>query len=211
MNLFLQGILWGLTLSILVGPILFALIQTGLERGLRAGLMMGLGIWVSDLLFIISVYWGLTYVMRISEWPGFTIWLGTIGGIILIILGTGFFVTKPPTMKTRRKRKTKNAASYLSLFTQGFLINTLNPFTFFFWISISGAVILKNAANTSNALLFYTGILVTIVVTDSLKVYLAKRIGRYLRPRYILITRRVVGIALVLFGIGLIVRVLIGH
>ncbi len=208
MNLFVQGILWGLTLSILVGPILFALIQTGLERGFRAGMMVGLGIWISDLLFILSVYWGLTYIIHIAEWPGFTLWLGILGGIILILLGIGFLVIQPLEVRLREQSKRKKAATYLALFTKGFLINTLNPFTFFFWVSISGAMFVKDPLSTDNALLFYSGILLTIILTDTFKVVMAKLVGRYLKPHYILFTRRVVGIVLILFGVGLMIRVL---
>ena len=42
----LIGLQYGLFLSILVGPLLVALVQTGFEQGMRAGFMVGLGIWL---------------------------------------------------------------------------------------------------------------------------------------------------------------------
>lgn len=47
-----EGILLGLTLTILLGPIFVALTQTGIKHGIRAGISVGTGIWTSDLIVI---------------------------------------------------------------------------------------------------------------------------------------------------------------
>ena len=52
----------------MLGPIFFALIQAGIEQGFRAGAMVGFGVWVSDFLFVASVYWGVSYIMAITAW-----------------------------------------------------------------------------------------------------------------------------------------------
>jgi threonine/homoserine/homoserine lactone efflux protein len=49
----------------------------------------------------------------------------------------------------------------------------------------------------------------TIVVTDLLKVLLAKRIRYSLRPVHLLWLRRISGAALIAFGVVLLVRVLL--
>ena len=87
MDLLIKGIFLGLTLSILVGPIIFALLQTAIERGFRAGMMVGLGVWVSDLMYISIAYFGVSYIVAITEYEGFEEILGTIGGFTLIGLG----------------------------------------------------------------------------------------------------------------------------
>ena len=60
MNILIEGIKVGLILCFLIGPIFFALVQTGVEEGLRAGTAVGLGIWISDLIFILGVYRGIS-------------------------------------------------------------------------------------------------------------------------------------------------------
>jgi len=50
--IFLEGILYGLVLAAMLGPIFVALTQTAIEKGAKAGLTVGLGIWISDLLII---------------------------------------------------------------------------------------------------------------------------------------------------------------
>ena len=70
-------------------------------------------------------------------------------------------------------------------------------------------VVAKDNLNGQNAAFFFGGILGTVILTDSLKVLLAKAIRRWLKPKHILWTRRISGIALVVFGVVLMVRVVI--
>jgi threonine/homoserine/homoserine lactone efflux protein len=90
---------------------------------------------------------------------------------------------------------------------KGFLLNTINPFTFFFWIGISGLVFSNDSPSESDALYFYGGLIGTLVVTDTVKVALAKLIRRWLKPHNILWLRRISGIAFIVFGVGLLIRV----
>ena len=55
MDIICQGILAGLWINILVGPIFFGLIQLAAERGARAGLIYAAGIWLSDILLVFAV------------------------------------------------------------------------------------------------------------------------------------------------------------
>ena len=209
MELFIQGIIWGLGLAILVGPLLFALIQESIERGWVAGLMVGLGIWVSDALFIAAVYFGMNSILEITNWSGFELTLGIAGCIILLVVGFGTIFGKPPEFNMEEKNKGQQAKSYGALWLKGFLINTINPFTFVFWFTVTPTVILKAGADEFGMISFYAGILGTILFTDSLKIFLAKLIRKKLQPKHILKMRKISGSALVIFGIILLVRVLI--
>ena len=209
MELFIQGIIWGLGLAILVGPLLFALIQESIERGWVAGLMVGLGIWVSDALFIAAVYFGMNSILEITNWSGFELTLGIAGCIILLVVGFGTIFGKPPEFNMEEKNKGQQAKSYGALWLKGFLINTINPFTFVFWFTVTPTVILKAGADEIGMISFYAGILGTILFTDSLKIFLAKLIRKKLQPKHILKMRKISGSALVIFGIILLVRVLI--
>lgn len=89
-----EGIKVGLLLSLLAGPILFTLLQTGIEKGFRAGLAVGSGIWISDVLFIVAVYYGLSYVKNFVSGQAFVLTLGIIGGLLLVIFGVGSLLQK---------------------------------------------------------------------------------------------------------------------
>lgn len=205
MNPLLNGIYWGLFLTILVGPIIFALIQAGVERGFRAGAMIGLGIWLSDIMYILLAYFGVYYLTKATEWQGFELTLGIAGGITLIILGIVTILGKPPKMD----KKERVSGGYLSLWVKGFLINTLNPFTVFFWVMITTTIVADKYADGHGAGWFFGGILGTVILTDCLKILMAKGLRRWLNRKHILLVRRISGIALIVFGIVLMVRVLI--
>ena len=205
MEALLNGIKYGLFLTILVGPLVFALIQTGVERGFRAGTMIGFGIWISDLLFILAVYYGFSHVKTITEWEHFELVVGTIGGLILIITGIFTFVSKTPDI-TKNKKIT---GTYLTLWIKGFIINTLNPFTVFFWVLVMTTVVADNSYSPQQSLFYFGGILGTIMLTDSLKVLLAKRLRYYLEIHHLIWVRRVTGVALFIFGVVLIGRVIL--
>jgi len=208
MNPFLNGLFFGLTLAILLGPIFFALVQAGLERGFRAGFAMGLGIWVSDLIFITAVYMGVSRMVGITEVDGFKLWVGIAGGVVLLLIGLLTLLGKPPDMSSSPISKKKLGASYLVLAVKGFLINTVNPFTFFFWISVMTAVVLKKEYSFDEAISFFVGVMLVVMSTDMIKVYLAKQISNKLKAHHVLWMRRISGGVLIAFGIALMIRVL---
>lgn len=204
-----QGMKVGLVLSLLAGPIFFALVQTGIEKGLRAGTVVGLGIWISDVLFILGVYYGLSYVKNFVSGRIFVLSLGITGGILLIVFGVTSLLLRP-RQQLPQKSFVAGASTWLALWLKGFLINTVNPFTFFFWIGIAGVVVVDGGLAPRQSFSYFAGIMSIVVATDLLKVALAKRIRYFLRPVHLLWMRRISGAGLIVFGIALIVRVLAG-
>lgn len=207
MSLFFEGIQIGLVLAVMTGPIFFALLHVSVEEGLAAGMMVGAGIWISDLLFILGVSFGMSYAMDISEGGDFTLGVGILGGIILMAFGLGTALKKPEHL-VFEVGEAKRHSSWFSLWLKGFLINTINPFTFIFWLGIASNVVVKNALTWRQTSLFFGGIMATVILTDFLKVYLSKEIRQFLQYKHLVWLRYLSGGALVLFGIALIVRVL---
>jgi len=196
----------GLALAILVGPILFSLIQRSIEQGVRAGLWVALGIWISDILFISGIMFGVTHIAKMIESPLFEPILGILGGLVLIGIGVGMFISKPvKNMDTGNGLKI--VSSEWKLWLEGFLINTVNPFSVIFWTSLITARSIETDLFSINSYLFFGSILGTIIMTDVLKVVLAKKISTHLQPKHILRMRKISGIALFLFGIVMMIRV----
>ncbi len=208
MKSLIEGIQTGLILCFLIGPIFFTLIQTGVERGFRAGTAVGLGIWISDTLFVLVFYSGVSYIGQLLAWRGFSFFVGILGSLILAAFGVWALLTKPAFQRPSDLHF-KPSASYFSLGLKGFLINSINPFTVLFWFGLMSTTILKSNLNSYDVSLFFIGAIGTVVVTDILKILLAKRIRRWLQPQHILILRRISGVALIFFGIVLLIRTII--
>lgn len=207
MDLIWEGFKFGLLLTIMVGPIFFAIIQTGVEEGFKAGAIVGLGIWLSDLLYILFVYFSMSFVAELQENRTFILTTGIIGSGILIAIGIGTFLSKAPSFAHTSAQSQRT--SIPKLFTRGFLINTINPFTIFFWFSVMSTMVVNNSFNVYQLSLFFGTIMATIITTDLTKAYLAKMISTKLTQKHIAMTRKVTGIILVLFGIGILVKVFI--
>ncbi len=208
MSFLLDGIKVGFILCFLLGPIFFTLIQTGVEQGFRAGATVGLGIWMGDVMYMLAIYWGVSQIKRLIEWENFSIVFGTIGSVILVVFGLATLLIQPTNLYLASK-ETQRRSSYFSLWLKGFLINGFNPFTVFFWLGVMTTVIINQNLASQDASLFFSGIIGTVVFTDMLKVLMAKKIRSFLKPIHLIWVRKISGIALIIFGVVLFIRVMI--
>jgi threonine/homoserine/homoserine lactone efflux protein len=71
-----NGLKLGIVLTFLVGPVFFTIIQTSVERGFWSGVVVSLGVSVSDILYVAICYFGL--VQFINN-PEFRLYLGLWG------------------------------------------------------------------------------------------------------------------------------------
>jgi threonine/homoserine/homoserine lactone efflux protein len=206
LNLIWQGILLGLGLSILVGPMLFLYLQVGIQRGFRAAFFLGLGTWASDFFFILCIHFGLKYILSLTGTNSFKLWMGLVGGIILVIIGISLLLSQPPQNQKDNNYSIKTTTTHLGLWLKGFLINTFNPFAVFFWLSIMTGYGSKNLGGQEMTLLL-GGILGTIILTDVLKMLLAKQLKNIINSNTSAILHKMVGTVLVLLGLVLMYRV----
>ena len=86
MDVVINGLVFGLLLCVLIGPVFFALIQNSIEKGFKAGFFMAIGIAVSDAFYILVTYLGISQLTNNEQ---FNMWLGGLGGVIM--LGFGIF------------------------------------------------------------------------------------------------------------------------
>jgi len=143
MQYIIDGIYLGLALAILLGPIFIVLMQSTLEHGTKAGLTAASGIWVSDIIIVSLTLMFIKRIDSIVQHPSFIFWMGLIGGIVLIGVGVANVIKKSHLdLDTRQV----TSSSWVGFWTKGFLVNTVNPFTFIFWLS----TITSYVANTEH-------------------------------------------------------------
>ncbi len=193
---FLEGYAVGLALIVLIGPVLFVLLQATLERGRGPGFAVALGIFVSDIIAVLLCTFGVAPFLRA---PGVKRWLA-LGGAALL-LGFGVFYLVAPGVGAARNVKL-DARGWLGYFVRGFGVNFVNPFVFMVWIGIIGAATVRHGFDLDLAW-FLTGTLLGILTLDSLKVLFAHRIRPLLAPRMLKILFGLSGVVLVGFGLRL--------
>jgi len=192
----LKGLTLGLWLSLSVGPVLFSIIKQSLNNGHKGGMAFVLGVSLSDIsLVLIST----VFTQLFKRVTAYMVEIGIAGCIFLLSLGIYYFFFK--------KIKVKDAAQpdiqfrkrdYAKTFASGFLMNTLNPAVFLFWIAASTGTI---EHTIRERIIIFATCLAFVLGSDIAKVFLAGKIRNRLTPRNIHIVSKINGLILMILGI----------
>ncbi len=202
-----DGILLGLTLSIVFGfgPALFALIQTSIHRGFFSGVLLAIGIFLSDVALVALCFFGA--IKLVSE-PKNYLLFGIISGIILIVFGIVTFFRRVKVTGDG-SLSNDNKPGPVTFLLKGFFLNIANPFVWIFWMSVVMGVAASYKENIENLILFFSGTLLTVITMDILKCFASFKIKKYLTVKFIEWVNRLAGIGLMGFGIFLIIKSII--
>ena len=197
MDIIIKGFISGIILSFLIGPVFFTILQTSIERGFKSGVLVAIGVSLSDACYISLTYLGLSQFM---DNPSFKTYLGYAGGIILLLFGVYYLFIKSKKLLQvdYEQAKPRNPFRYVA---KGFIINGLSPMVFLFWVgTVSFATTELGYATYSQAIIYFTSIVLTVFVTDIIKAKLADRLRLIITPRSIRALNIVLGILLMIFG-----------
>ncbi|MBL7745170.1 MAG: LysE family transporter [Chitinophagaceae bacterium] len=195
----IKGLTFGLLLSISVGPVLFTIIKQSLNNGHRGGMAFVLGVSASDITLVLVSNVFTELFKQISH---YRTEIGVGGCIFLVSLGIYFLFFKKVKVNDAGQQVLKfRKRDYAQTFLSGYVMNTLNPSVFIFWLYASTAVI--NHTVNQRIVVFIT-CLVWMLGADILKVFLAGKIRNRLTPHNIHILNRINGILLIIFGIALV-------
>ncbi len=200
MSIVLKGIQLGFLLAFLVGPVFFTIIQTSVERGFLNGVLVAVGVSLSDTLYVTICYFGL---LQFLNEPSVKIYMAYIGGVILIVFGLYHIFVK--ARKARLVSFTVvNEASPLKFISRGFIINGITPTVLLFWIgTLSAATLDFGFTKGYEFFILFASLLVTVFATDIIKAYLADRLRKIMTAKILVILNVVVGICLFVFGVRL--------
>jgi len=197
MDIIIKGLISGIILSFLIGPVFFTILQTSIERGFKSGVLVAVGVSLSDACYIALAYLGLSHLM---DNPDFKIYLAYAGGLILLLFGSYYLFIKSRKLLyfDYEQVKPKNPARYIA---KGFIINGLSPMVFLFWVgTVSFATTELGYGSHAQATLYFASIVMTVFCTDILKAKLADKLRLIITPKFIRTLNIVLGIVLVIFG-----------
>lgn len=211
--LLLKGIALGISLSFMIGPLLFGLVETSLVKGHRAGLAVASGMWVGDVLYIAAIIFGVDRLANLTHQPNFYKIASIAGGSMLLIFGLCIFFSKKQTTELEAVKKKKgsgknsrNLLKLLKFYAKGFFLNIINPGTVFFWLGISVGLVIPSRWSALETITFFSGMMLTLIATDTLKILAAKRLRKFLTPHHIQVVQKIMGVALVICGILMILK-----
>ncbi|MDO5760805.1 MAG: LysE family transporter, partial [Bacteroidota bacterium] len=157
-----QGILFGLTLSLMIGPAFFSLLQTSISKGFRSGAYLAIGISLSDVIMVFVAWYGVSTFFETEHARKI---LSIIGGVIIVVFG---IYTATRLHKTPKRRDLKTVSRFqFKYLGKGLLFNIANIGTWLYWlIPVSVA---NSYSCRKEQLIFLVSILLTNLGMDLLK------------------------------------------
>jgi threonine/homoserine/homoserine lactone efflux protein len=198
----ISGLGIGLVLTVLTGPVFFALIKTSIEKGFHAGAAMALGVVSSDVVFVGSILFGSQFF---EVTPHNKVIIGAIGSVILFVIGVYYLFKKaevnytlPPT--TTHMQRT-------GFFLKGFLMCIFNPTILFHWsivIGTASTIYHQGVAHRQLKLgIMFLTILVVQFGLDTVKVFYANKLRDRISVKFIHRLNEVAGGALIIASLVL--------
>jgi len=201
MEVILNGVISGIVLAFLIGPVFFTILQTSIERGFGSGALVALGVSLSDTFYISLTYLG---IYQLFDNGSFREYLAYFGGMVLLIFGVYYLFVKSKRLYEYDPQNIRINNPW-RLVGKGFIINGLSPMVLIFWLGTVGLATTKLGYTTPHkAIPFFAAIVSTVFITDVLKAKLADKLRRLITPMFIRRLNLVLGLALLIFGLRLI-------
>ncbi len=197
MEIVIKGIISGVVLALLIGPVFFTIVQTSIERGFWSGIFVALGVSLSDSFYIALSYLG---IYQFFDQGNFREYLAYFGGGFLLLLGAYYLLVKSRKLAQPDPEKV-HTRSPVRLILKGFIINGLSPMVLIFWLGTVGIATTELGYDTPGKIIpYFATIVLTVFATDVIKAKLADRLRLVLTPVFIRTMNIVLGIVFVIFG-----------
>jgi threonine/homoserine/homoserine lactone efflux protein len=197
MEIIFNGVISGIVLAFLIGPVFFTILQTSIEHGFKNGFFVAVGVSLSDAVYISLCYLG---VSQMFDNGNFREYLAYFGGAVLLLFGLYYLLVKSRKSGYYDPEKvlTRNP---IRLISKGFIINGLSPMVLIFWLGTVGVATTKfGYATPGRAIPYFASIVGTVFITDVMKAKLADHLRMTLTPGFIKTLNIIVGILMLIFG-----------
>ena len=217
--IFVEGLLIGLTLALIMGfgPSFFTLMQTSISRGFKSAMLLDVGVILNDIM-IVALMMMTNLQFNLKGDNNNLLYAGISASIILIIFGIYTFTLSPKKIIhisehqnekiDKMNEKFDDEPKWFVYISKGFVINIFNPFVWIFWATCVATASSNYSGNKYSLVLFFLGVFSTVFSFDIIKAAAAASLQRFFTEKMLKILNQVTGIALILSGVVLIVRVL---
>jgi len=197
----IKGYGWGLILSLSFGAGFFSLLHTSIEQGYKKGLLIALGMVISDLFFIALCVFAASFVENQLRQLDSEIRL--VGFVALIILG----------ISTYRKKATDPnhiqppASSNFIYIMKGIMINSINPLTLLFWFGLV-AITKSDSPTLIEVVVFFSVTLGAMFFHQFIICYSANKVKHLLSIKKQQLLNHIIGIVFIIVAFVLLWPVL---
>ena len=206
----LNGILFGLLLSFLIGPVFFVLIETSIKKGVKPAIIMDLGVLFSDVVYLIAAYF---FAQKILEGLNENTYIKYIASGVFILMGILSIIKKQAPQKGKSidvdaldspaevDAMIFHKKTYLTYFLKGIGLNSINPGVLVYWIAACTTATEELKIPKDQLIYYFIATLGTMFFIDFLKIHYASKLKNKLTPKALKNVSVVVGIILIFFGV----------
>jgi L-lysine exporter family protein LysE/ArgO len=191
-ELILFALVTGFVLSFGFGSVFFALIQTSIDHGYKAGRNIALGVAVGDVALVAIAILGTGFLPNI---PNFENYVRIIAATLLFGLGISQF-RKVKIKASSSENTVKNLVYFVS---KGLVLNVVNPVNFLAWVLVS-STLKTYEYSLMEEVLFFTICIGTVFLSECLIAYFANRVRAKFSERVIVYIKYLTG--LIFLGLG---------
>jgi len=198
----LQGLLIGLSVAAVVGPIAILCIQRTIHNGFLYGLVTGMGAATADAIYGSLAAFSVTVIATVLvQWQ---VWIHLSGGLFLIYLGVRTFFKKPAD-----KAAQAYGGTYARVYISTLLLTLTNPQTILSFAAIFAGLGIatsaspnKGASPTSmNSILIISGVFLGSALWWLLLSGGISTLRAHITPRWLQWVNQLAGCIILLFGL----------
>lgn len=187
----------------MLGTVFFYLIQNSIDNGFKSGIAIALGVIISD---IILIYLSSLNAYLIPHGGTTEIIVRIVGACLLIFIGL-FSIFKKKAVTFYPKTKKMTVPMYM---VNGFILNAVNPANFFMWVGISTTLHNSDNYTTTRMIVYFSGTIIAIFLTEILISYSASKLKRFLNEKAMRGINIGSGIAFLIFAVVVVWPVVMG-
>jgi len=205
MSDFFPAIPIGILLSFTIGPVFFTVLETSVSKGIKAAIFVDLGVAISDIVFFTIAYLSTNNLLSsIQENPAWYL----LGGVLLsFYAGISLINIKTEKDTTAKFQSDKQEnLNFFALAIKGFLLNIINFSVLFFWVGVIIVFGPKFEMSQYKIIVFFSLILLTYLLVDLCKIYLAQQLKSRLTKGVIKKIKLGVNFFILICGVFLIVK-----
>jgi len=194
----IRGLVFGIIMSISIGPSFFTLISFSLHHHYRTGLAFILGILFSDVVYVSIAIGASNYISMLMPYKTIISWI-----FISVLLIFGFIsLRNAHKIDKSTASDTLKRSHYFTIFTSAFIFNMLNPGVVASWLV--AALLMHNKTIIYKLALFTTTLSFNFGI-DVLKIRLADHIKNKLDNSKIIIVKKIS--AFIILAIALVLMI----
>ena len=189
--------LLGISLAAPIGPVKATLLNTGIKNGFFHAWFFGLGAIVTDIIYMLLVYFG---VGQFIDSPYMRIFLWCFGFFVLMYTGIENLLTlNNISMDPKFRKIVRLRHSILS----GLLMAFLNPLTILFWLGIYGSILVSGGGEISGieTIIISVTILLGIGLVDFIMAFLSSSSRNLLSTPVLKAISLISSLCMICFGI----------